>query len=53
MSWATSCSTAFTGSTLTWRGHVVRVPPLALQVAVNRRRGRWDRARLLEAHLRG
>jgi hypothetical protein len=39
--------------TVTWRGHVLRVPPLALQIAVNRRRGRWDRVALMEAHLPG
>jgi hypothetical protein len=34
-----------------FRGHEILVPPLDLQVAVNRRRGRHERADLLQAHL--
>lgn len=34
-----------------WRGRVLRVPPLALQAAVNQRRGRTDRAELIRASL--
>lgn len=39
--------------TLRWRGHTVRVPPLSVQAAVNRRRGRHDRAERIEATLAG
>ncbi len=35
--------------TVAWRGHLVRVPPLAVQAAVNRRRGRVERADMIEA----
>lgn len=34
-----------------YRGHDILVPPLPLQVAVNRRRGRTARADLLQSHL--
>lgn len=34
---------------ITWRGHPIRVPPLALQVEANRRRGRHARAARIEA----
>jgi hypothetical protein len=33
-----------------YAGFDIRVPPLALQVTANRRRGRHDRADLLQAH---
>ena len=36
---------------VTWRGHVIRLPPLRLQLAVTRRRGLADRVRLIEAAL--
>ena len=39
--------------TVSWRGHSVLVPPLALQAAVNRRRGRHERAARIEAALAG
>jgi hypothetical protein len=35
-----------------WRGHVLRVPPVQLQLNVNRRRGRTERVKLLEEYLR-
>jgi hypothetical protein len=35
-----------------WRGHWLRVPPLELQLAVNERRGRIERAELIRAALR-
>jgi hypothetical protein len=34
---------------VTWYGHVIRLPPLHLQLAVTRRRGLADRVRLIEA----
>lgn len=34
--------------TVIWRGHPVHVPPLDLQLAVSRRRGLVDRAKLIE-----
>ena len=34
-----------------WKGRTFRVPPLALQVSVNQRRGRTERAALIQAHL--
>ncbi len=37
--------------TVSWNGWSVRVPPLYLQEAVNRRRGRLDRASLIERAL--
>jgi hypothetical protein len=38
--------------TIVWRGYPVRVPPLDLQLAVNQRRGRYERAELIEAALK-
>lgn len=38
--------------TVRWRGAEVRVPPLDLQLAVNERRGRADRADTIRRHLR-
>jgi hypothetical protein len=37
---------------LQWQGFDIRVPPLELQVNVNRRRGRMDRVEKIEAFLR-
>jgi hypothetical protein len=37
--------------TVAWRGHVVRVPPLALQLAVSERRNLHDRAARIRAAL--
>jgi hypothetical protein len=37
--------------TVHYRGHDIQVPPLYLQVAANRRRGRKARAELLEKRL--
>lgn len=37
--------------TVTFHGFDVRVPPLALTLAANRRRGRHDRVALIQAHL--
>lgn len=34
-----------------WRGQTIKVPPLELQLQVNRRRGRNDRAAAIEAYL--
>jgi hypothetical protein len=39
--------------TVCWRGHEIRVPPLEVQAAVNRRRGRLERAARIEEVLRG
>jgi hypothetical protein len=36
-----------------FRDHDIAVPPVALQITANRRRGRTERVRLLEDHLRG
>jgi hypothetical protein len=33
-----------------WRGFPIKVPPVALQIAVNKMRGRYDRVTLLEAY---
>ena len=35
--------------TIEWHGHPIRVPPLDLQLAVNERRGRLERAALIRA----
>jgi hypothetical protein len=37
--------------TIVWREHAIRVPPLDLQLAVSRRRGLHERARLIERAL--
>ncbi|HSH78678.1 MAG TPA: hypothetical protein VLA19_09125 [Herpetosiphonaceae bacterium] len=37
--------------TVEWRGHTLRVPPLELQLAVNQRRGRTERADLIRRAL--
>ena len=34
--------------TIIWQGHAVKIPPLALSIAVNKRRERWDRVKLME-----
>jgi hypothetical protein len=34
-----------------WKGYTVRVPPLELQMQVNKRRGRYDRAAAIEQYL--
>ncbi len=39
--------------TVTWRGHAIKVPPLELQIGVNRARGRVDRVELMERFLSG
>ena len=39
--------------TVEYRGHQIKVPPLALQLDVNRRRGRHERAALIEEALEG
>jgi len=36
-----------------WRGRYIKVPPLKLQLDVNRRRGRTDRVKLIDEYLRG
>ncbi len=35
-----------------WRGYQIKVPPLELQIGVNKRRGRTERAEAIEAFLR-
>ncbi|MTI79475.1 MAG: hypothetical protein FH758_01130 [Firmicutes bacterium] len=37
---------------ITWRGYVIKVPPLELQLNVNRRRGRLDRVKLIEEYIK-
>lgn len=39
--------------TIEWQGHTLRVPPLELQLAVSRRRGLAERARLIQGYLEG
>lgn len=39
--------------TVHWRGHAIKVPPLELQIGVNRARGRVDRVELMERFLSG
>jgi hypothetical protein len=39
--------------TVLWRGHAIKVPPLELQIGVNRARGRVDRVELMERFLSG
>lgn len=39
--------------TVRWRGAEIKVPPLDLQLAVNERRGRHERAALIRRHLSG
>lgn len=39
--------------TVYWRGHALRVPPLEMQLAVNERRGRTERAAIIRAALQG
>ena len=34
--------------TVMWQGHAVRIPPLELSIAVNKKRERWDRVKLME-----
>lgn len=36
---------------VSWRGHVIKVPPLELQFQVNKRRGRDDRVAAIEEYL--
>ena len=36
---------------ITWRDHVIKAPPLELQLQVNRRRGRKDRVQAIESFL--
>lgn len=38
--------------TIEWRGYPIRVPPLDLQLAVNQRRGKLERAALIESALK-
>ncbi len=37
---------------ITWRGHSLRIPPLDLQLQINQRRGRIERAAKILAHLK-
>jgi hypothetical protein len=39
--------------TIHWQGYAIRVPPLDLQLAVNERRGRLERAAVIRAALVG
>lgn len=34
--------------TIVWQGHTFRIPPLALSIAVNEKRERWDRVKLMQ-----
>ncbi len=34
--------------TIEWHGYSIQVPPLSLSIAVNRRRGRWERVKIME-----
>lgn len=34
--------------TITWQGHQILVPPLYLTIAVNKKRERWDRVKLMQ-----
>jgi hypothetical protein len=34
-----------------WKGYEIKVPPLHLQLNVNKRRGRFDRAELIQGHI--
>lgn len=34
--------------TISWNGHQISIPPLSLSIAVNKRRERWDRVKLME-----
>ena len=36
---------------LVWNGYVIKVPPIELQLNVNRRRERLDRVELIEAYM--
>ncbi len=37
--------------TVIWRGYKIRVPPLYLQLNVNKKRGRHDRVKLIQKHI--
>lgn len=37
--------------TVTWNGYDIKVPPLSLQLHVNKLRGRHDRARLIQDYM--
>ena len=37
--------------TVTWRGYEIKVPPLYLQLNVNKKRGRHDRVHLIQRHM--
>ncbi len=37
--------------TITWQNHQIKVPPLELSIAVNKKRERWDRVKLMQEHL--
>ncbi len=36
--------------TIPWQGHKIKVPPLSLSIAVNKKRERWDRVKLMEEY---
>jgi hypothetical protein len=38
--------------TVKWNGNLIKVPPLELQLQVNRRRERYDRVKLIEDHIK-
>lgn len=38
--------------TLSWRNLQIKVPPLRLSIAVNKKRERWDRVKLMEEYLK-
>lgn len=37
--------------TIQWRNHQIKIPPLTLQIAVNKKRGRFDRVEAMESFL--
>jgi hypothetical protein len=39
--------------TINWNGYEIKIPPLELQINVNRRRGRMDRVKLIEEFITG
>jgi len=37
---------------IVWRGYTIKIPPIELQLNVNRKRKRWERAKLIEAYIK-
>lgn len=38
--------------TVIWKGNKIRIPPIALSIAVNKKRNRWDRVKLMEGYVK-